>query len=109
KKLELGPLKRPHGIAQKNGKIYFTSELAKAIATVDPATNTVDWILGIGQMITHMLVLAPDGKRIYTANIFSDSITAIEQAQVPGGWKLTNVAVGKGPEAIDVSPDGSEV
>jgi YVTN family beta-propeller protein len=109
KKLDLGPLKRPHGIAQKNGKVYFTSEMAKAIATVDPATNTVDWILGTGQMITHMLVLSPEGKRIYTANIFSDSITAIEQAQVPGGWRLTNIPVGKGPEAIDVSPDGSEL
>jgi YVTN family beta-propeller protein len=109
KKLDLGPLKRPHGIAQKNGKIYFTSEMAKAIATVDPVPNTVDWILGTGQMITHMLVLSPEGKRIYTANIFSDSITAIEQAQVPGGWRLTNIPVGKGPEAIDVSPDGSEL
>jgi YVTN family beta-propeller protein len=109
KKLDLGPLKRPHGIAQKNGKVYFTSEMAKAIATVDPATNTVDWIVGTGQMITHMLVLSPEGKRIYTANIFSDSITAIEQAQVPGGWRLTNIPVGKGPEAIDVSPDGSEL
>jgi YVTN family beta-propeller protein len=109
KKLELGPLKRPHGIAQKNGKIYFTSELAKAIATVNPATNTVDWILGTGQMITHMLVLAPDSKRVYTANIFSDSVSVIEQAQVPGGWKITNIAVGKGPEAIDVSPDGTEL
>jgi YVTN family beta-propeller protein len=109
KELDLGPLKRPHGIAQKNGKIYFTSELAKVIATLDPSTNTVEWILGTGQMITHMLVLAPDGKKVYTANIFSDSITAIEPAQVPGGWKLTNISVGKGPEAIDISPDGTEV
>ena len=109
KRVDLGALKRPHGIAQKNGKIYLTSELAKAIATYDPATNTVDWILGLGQNQTHMLVLSADGKKIFTANIQGNSVTAIEAAQVPGGYKLTNIAVGKGPEGIDISPDGSEV
>ena len=109
KRVDLGALKRPHGIAQKNGKIYFTSELAKAIATYDPATNTVDWILGTGQNLTHMLVLSSDGKKIFTANILGNSVTAIEAAQVPGGFKLTTIPVGKGPEAIDMSPDGAEV
>ncbi len=109
KRVDLGALKRPHGIAQKNGKIYFTSELAKVIATYDPATNTVDWILGTGQNLTHMLVLSADGKKIFTANILGNSVTAIEAAQVPGGWKLTTIPVGKGPEAIDISPDGAEV
>src|SRR4051812_22072685 len=77
KKLDLGALKRPHGIVQKNGKVYFTSEIAKAIATFDPNGTSVDWILGTGQGITHMLVLSSDGKKVFTANILSDSITAI--------------------------------
>ena len=109
KRVDLGPLRRPHGIAQKNGKIYFTSELAKVIATYDPASNTVDWILGTGQNLTHMLVLSADGKKIFTANILGNSVSAIESAQVPGGWKIANIPVGKGPEAIDMSPDGAEV
>lgn len=109
KRGDLGPLKRPHGIAQKNGKVYFTSELAKVVATYDPSTNAVDWILGTGQNLTHMLVLSADGKKIFTANILGNSVTAIEAAQVPGGFKLTQIPVGKGPEAIDMSPDGAEV
>jgi YVTN family beta-propeller protein len=109
KRVDLGALRRPHGIAQKNGKVYFTSELAKVIATYDPSANTVDWILGIGQNLTHMLVLSKDGKKIFTANILGNSVTAIEAAPVPGGYKLTNIPVGKGPEAIDMSPDGTEV
>ena len=109
KRVDLGALRRPHGIAQKNGKVYFTSELAKVIATYDAATNTVDWILGTGQNLTHMLVLSADGKKIFTANILGNSVTAIESAQVPGGFKLTQIPVGKGPEAIDMSPDGAEV
>src|SRR4051812_20599399 len=109
KRVDLGALRRPHGIAQKNGKVYFTSELAKVIATYDPASNTADWILGTGQNLTHMLVLSSDAKRIFTANILGNSVTAIESAQVPGGWKLTQIPVGKGPEAIDMSPDGAEV
>ena len=109
KKVELGALKRPHGIIQRNGKIYFTSEMAKVIASLDPATLTVDWIQGTGQNITHMLCATADGKKFFTANIVSDSVSAIEQAQIPGGWKVTAIPVGKGPEAIDMSPDEKEV
>jgi YVTN family beta-propeller protein len=109
KKVELGALKRPHGIIQRNGKIYFSSELSKVIASLDPVTLTVDWIQGTGQNITHMICSPPDGKKFFTANILSDSVSAIEQAQIPGGWKVTTIPVGKGPEAIDISPDGKEV
>jgi YVTN family beta-propeller protein len=109
KPIELGALKRPHGILERDGKVYFTSEIAKAIARFDPANANVDWILGTGQAITHMIAITKNGKKIFTANILSDSVTAIEQAQVPGGWKVTQISVGKGPEAIDISPDETEV
>jgi YVTN family beta-propeller protein len=108
KRVELGALKRPHGIAEQDGKIYFTAEIAKAVGRFDPATSSVDWILGTGQTITHMLAISKDGKKIFTANILSDSVSVIEPAQVPGGWKLTQIPVGKGPEGIDISPDGTE-
>lgn len=109
KRVDLGALKRPHGIQQNNGKVYFTAELAKAVGRFDPASGNVDWILGTGESITHMLVLTADGRKIFTANIMSNTVSVLEQAQVPSGWKVTHIAVGKGPEAIDISPDGAEV
>jgi YVTN family beta-propeller protein len=56
-----------------------------------------------------MLVANKNVQEIFTANIGSDSVTAIQRTQNANGWKETVVAVGKGPEGIDISPDGREV
>jgi len=110
RRVDLTPLLRPHGLVEANGKIYFTSETNRLIGRYDPATNRVDWLMGTGQNATHMIVVTPDQKKMYTANIGSDSVTAFEfQTVPPAPSKLTHIAVGKQPEAIDVSPDGKEV
>jgi YVTN family beta-propeller protein len=109
KRVELGPLFRPHGIVESGGKIYFTTEVNRAIARYDPATARVDWVMGTGQTATHMLVITPDGKRAYTANIASDTVTAIELNAPPGPKQIAHIGVGKQPEAIDISPDGREL
>jgi YVTN family beta-propeller protein len=108
RRVDLTPMLRPHGLQEVGGKIYFTSEVSRLIGRYDPATNRVDWLMGTGQNATHMIVVTPDQKKIYTANIGSDSVTAFE-AMPNGAWKITQVAVGKQPEAIDVAPDGREV
>jgi YVTN family beta-propeller protein len=107
-RVDLGPLRRPHGIAFADGKVYFTAEVNKLIARYNPATNQVDWLLGTGQNSTHMVLISKDNNKMFTANIGSDSITIIERAGA-AGWNETVVPVGKGPEAIDLSPDGKEV
>ena len=110
RRVDLAPLMRPHGLVEVGGKIYFTSETNRLIGRYDPATNRVDWLMGTGQNATHMIVVTPDQKRMYTANIASDSVTAFEFQNVPPApSKLTHIAVGKQPEAIDVAPDGKEV
>ena len=110
RRVDLSPLMRPHGIQEIGGKIYFTAETNRAIARFDPATNKVDWLMGTGQNASHMVVGTNDQKRFYTANIGSDSVTMFEFANVPpAGSQITNIAVGKQPEAIDLSPDGKEV
>ena len=66
--------------------------------------------MGTGQNGSHMIVVSQDQKRMYTTNVGSDSITAFEfNAIPPAGSKVTHIAVGKQPEAIDLSPDGKEV
>jgi YVTN family beta-propeller protein len=110
RRVDLTPLLRPHGLQEVGGKIYFTSETNRLIGRYDPATNRVDWLMGTGQNATHMIVVMPDQKRIYTANIGSDTVTAFEATPNPNNpWKMTHIAVGKQPEAIEISPDGKEV
>ncbi|HEY7404788.1 MAG TPA: cytochrome D1 domain-containing protein [Candidatus Angelobacter sp.] len=110
RRVNLGALRRPHGIAEYKGKIYFTAEVNKAIARYDPAADRVDWLTGTGQDLTHMLVINKDQNRIYTANIGSDSVGVMEPVGTGGNnWHYTVVAVGKRPEGIDLSPDGKEV
>lgn len=110
RRVDLSPLMRPHGLQEIGGKIYFTAETNRAIARYDPAANKVDWLMGTGQNLSHMVVGSPDQKKFYTANIGSDSVTAFEFGNVPPAQsKITQIAVGKQPEAIDLSPDGKEV
>src|SRR5262245_12723776 len=37
--IDLGALRRPHGIALADGKVYFTAEGAKVVGRYDPATR----------------------------------------------------------------------
>ncbi len=169
--INLGALRSPHGLWVAQGKVYFTAEANKIIGRYDPESQQIDWLLGLGQERTHMIVVSPDAKRIYTSNVNSDTISLVERGsglggpgggpgpsgppgdggpggpppggpgeagpppggpdgQVgpgglpgPGPWSggppfgppggggssVTHVAVGKGPEGFDVSPDGKEV
>ena len=107
-RVDLGPLGRPHGLWFAGDKLYFTSEASKLIGRYDPASNKVDWLLGTGQNSTHMVLVSKDLNIIFTANIGSDSISLIERASGPNSWNQTVIPVGKGPEAIDLSPDGKE-
>ena len=174
--IKLGALRSPHGLWVAEGKVYFTAEANKIIGRYDPAAQQIDWLLGLGQERTHMIVVSQDAKRIYTSNVNSDTISLIESGSGPGGpgggpgpsgppgqggpggpppgdpppgapddggpppggpdgqagpggppgpgarlggppfgppggggSSATHVAVGKGPEGFDVSPDGKEV
>lgn len=110
RRVDLTPLLRPHGLQFLAGKLYFTAETNRLIGRYDPATNKVDWVMGTGQNASHMIAVSADQKRIYTANIGSDTITAFEFQNVPPApSKVTQITVGKQPEAIDLSPDGKEV
>jgi len=109
--VELGALRAPHGLEFVDGKVYFTAEGSKAIGRYDPSSQKVDWVLGIGQNRTHMLVVAKDLNRIFTSNVNSDTITILEpnkNADVTG-WSETHVQVRAEPEGFDVSPDGKEL
>lgn len=104
-----GDLIGPHGVEFFEGKFYFTAEGSKKIGRYDPETDKVDWVQVIGQERTHMLVILKKTHTIYTANVNSNSVTAVEASRDGGHWTNTLIPVGKGPEGIAASPDGKEV
>ncbi len=133
--IDTGALNGPHGLAFVGGKVWFTAEGAKAVARFDPATATIDWIMGTGQNRTHMLYVTGDEKQIYATNVNSGTVSILEKvalppmgpppgSQPPPGakatpppgaaqprmdWNEVVIAVGKGDEGFDVSPDGREL
>ena len=109
RRVDLGALRRPHGIIVSGGAVYFTIEANRALARYDPAAGAVDWLMGTGEGGTHMVAATPDGSTLFTTNIGSDSVTAFARSQDGQGWAVMRIPVGKGPEGIDVSPDGKEV
>jgi len=135
--IDLGGLRGPHGLDFAGGKVWFTAEAAQAIASYDPATQKIDWILGTGQNRTHMIYVSPDAKRIVTTNVNSGTVSIIEKSQMRGpsgppansqqgtapgapppgpppgsqreDWNQTIIKVGAGSEGFDVSPDRKEI
>lgn len=105
RRIDVSPLGRPHGLAFANGKLYFTAEANRKIARYDPAADKVDWEFETGLAGTHMVLPAEDCRILLTSNIGANSVSVIEQAR-DGSWHQTVVPVGKGPEGIDLSPDG---
>ena len=132
--IDLGELHSPHGLAFAGGKLYFTAETNKVVGRYDPATQTIDWLMGTGQDRTHMVVVSAALERVFTSNVSSGTISIIEQVSAPSfgpptgatppsgapppglpagaprkTWRVTNVAAGRGSEGFDLSPDGKEI
>jgi YVTN family beta-propeller protein len=108
RRIDVTPLQRPHGLAFANGRLYFTAEANKKIGRYDPEANKIDWEFETGQNGTHMVLPSRDARTLFTSNISSNNVSAIQQGP-DGSWKQTLIAVGKGPEGIDLSPDGKTV
>lgn len=107
RRMTLPGLLRPHGIQAVGSRFYFTAEGSRAIARYDAAADRIDWIGGTGQDVTHMLVVVPGENKIYTANIGGNSVSVLDLRNAPRQTTLKQIAVVKGPEGIDLSPDGA--
>jgi YVTN family beta-propeller protein len=108
KRVDLGDLRRPHGLTLLDGNVYFTAEAARRVGRYDPKAQRVDWTFDTGQDVTHMVLASRDGTKLFTSNIRSNTISIIDKGP-DGAWKQTLVTVGAGPEGLDQSPDGREL
>lgn len=77
--IDLGALRAPHGLAFANRKLFFTAEGAKVVGSYDPSTKAIDWVIGTGEDRTHMVVVAKDGRTIFTSNVSSATVSIISQ------------------------------
>jgi YVTN family beta-propeller protein len=109
RRVDLGPLRRPHGVIVAGTSVYFTIEANRAVARYDAGANAVDWLMGTGEGGTHMVVGDADGSVLFTSNIGTDSVTAMQRPATGPAWTVTRIPVGKGPEGIDLAPGGKEL
>jgi YVTN family beta-propeller protein len=132
--LDTRPLMGPHGLTFAVGKVWFSAEGAKAVGRYDPVTSKFDWAMGTGQDRTHMIYVTNDGKKVYTTNVSSATVSILVDSLLkpmgpPGGgappagatpppgfapparhdWIQTVIPVAKGSEGFDVSPNGREL
>jgi YVTN family beta-propeller protein len=96
-----------HGsLISRDGKhLWVTSETPQSLLEIDTATGKIvnQWMTK--QDRSHLVVVTPDEKKFYVTNTVSGSVTVIERPS--GSAKV--IPIGKGAEAITISPDGSEV
>jgi YVTN family beta-propeller protein len=108
KRVDLGELRRPHGLTFSDGDLYFTAEESRRIGRYDLNAQRVDWTFETDQDRTHMILASRDRAKLFTTNMGSDSVSIIER-DAGDKWRQTQVAVGAGPEGLDQSPDGREL
>lgn len=110
KRLDVSPLTRPHGLAFFSGRLYFTAENDQLIARYDPSADKIEAQFKTGQATTHMVLISPDGRHMFTSNIRGNTVSIFDRGASAGDWaNPTNVSVGRGPEGLDLSPDGKEL
>ncbi|QEC65590.1 YncE family protein [Mucilaginibacter ginsenosidivorans] len=129
--IDTKPFMGPHGVTFADGKLWFTAEGTKTVVRYDPATGKFDWCMGTGQDRTHMIYVTGNGKKVYTTNVSSATVSILTDSLMkprgfqngpppPNGsaggpppareeWVQTVIPVGKGSEGFDVSPDGKEL
>jgi YVTN family beta-propeller protein len=104
--LDFGRGVRPHCpiFGPKDGMLYVTTELEKAIAVIDPKTLKIMGSIPTGQPESHMLAISRDGRRGYTANVGPGTVSVLDMEHRK---VITVIPVAKTVQRIAVSPDGS--
>jgi YVTN family beta-propeller protein len=102
--IDLGRPVRPHSAKfAPDGLLYVTAELANAVFAIDPETRKVVAEIPTGQSESHMLAIAPDGSRAYTANVNAGSISVLD---LRNRTLVTTIPVASHVQRLSLSPDG---
>jgi DNA-binding beta-propeller fold protein YncE len=125
KVIDTKPFYIPHGLAYQKDKLWFTAQGSKSVAIYNTKEDQIKQVFGTGQDFTHLLYVTPDGRRFYTTNVESGTVSIYHIEDLPPymrptgvlpanakprlEWRQTLVNVGVGSEGFDVSADGKEL
>jgi YVTN family beta-propeller protein len=102
--IDLGKDVRPHcAHFGPDGLLYVSAELANAIYIVDTKARSLVGEIPTGASHTHMFVISPDGRRIYTANNEAGSVSVLD---LPARTFITTIPISKRVQRVSISPDG---
>ncbi len=99
---------RPHCVLYDpvSGLLYVTTELAESVTVVDPKSLQIVGSIPTKQPQSHMLVLSHDGRRAYTANVGSGTVSVLDLKERKF---LTSIPIAETTQRIAISNDDSLV
>lgn len=108
KQISTGDYGRIHGAAMApDGRhAYFTAGQSGYVVEVDTDTHAVTRAIPTHGKISHMVLVSPDGKHLYTANIVTENVSVIDRAS---GELITQVPCSKGAEGMCFTPNGKHL
>jgi DNA-binding beta-propeller fold protein YncE len=103
--IDLGEYHRPHGAAfiRDGRKLLVTSETSQSLVVVDFASGKVDTALATNGKGSHMVAVRRDGKRAWTANIGSGTITEFD---LDARRTVRSIPAAPNDEGIATTPGG---
>jgi YVTN family beta-propeller protein len=107
--ISLGEYTRPHGVVFFPGdetRVVVTSESTGNVVIVNIESGTVEAAIPTVAQGSHMAAMTADGRRVFTSNVTSGSVSEIDLA---GRKFVRAIPVAPKVEGIAVTPDGSLV
>lgn len=107
--ISLGEYTRPHGVVFIPGdetRVVVTSESTGNVVIVNIESGTVEAAIPTVAQGSHMAAMTADGKRVFTSNVTSGSVSEID---LSGRKFVRAIPVAPKVEGIAVTPDGALV
>jgi DNA-binding beta-propeller fold protein YncE len=106
--VDLGEYRRPHGALFLPGgaEVVVTVEENEAVIVVDVIEGAVRRAIPTRERVTHMVALSPDGRRAYTTNIASGTVSLIDLA---AGTLVRTASVAPRVEGLALLPGRDEL
>jgi YVTN family beta-propeller protein len=102
--IDFGRGVRPHCavFGPKNGLLYVTTEVENSLSVIDPRTLKIVRSIPTQQTESHMLAIARDGRRGYTANVGPGTVSVLD---LEAGKTLAVIPVSGKIQRISLSID----
>jgi YVTN family beta-propeller protein len=105
--IDLRPCIAPHTLKLgPDGMIYITCENSAVVAVIDRTSHKVVGTIESGSTNGHRLIIAPDGKRLYTENEEDGTVSVID---LPARKLLGKIKTPRPLAGIAISADGGTV